>query len=139
MKNENATLYGIIGFLGGIVLTVFFSSSAVNSNNTAMMRMMGMNTQVNSMVKDVSEKGHGMGLGSSMDEMMDSMRGTNGGDFDKAFIEAMIPHHQGAIEMAKEAQNKASHDEIKKMAEDIISAQTAEINMMRQWQKEWGY
>ncbi|MGB4966417.1 MAG: DUF305 domain-containing protein [Microgenomates group bacterium] len=139
MKNENAKLYGIIGFLAGIVLTVFFSSNAVNTNNTSMMRMMGMHTQNSTTEKRMVEKEHGMGMGSSMDEMMDSMNVKEGDDFDKAFIEAMIPHHQGAIEMAKVAQTKASHDEIKKMADDIISAQSSEIEMMKQWQKDWGY
>lgn len=139
MKNENAQLYGIIGFLAGIVLTVFFSSNAVNSNNTSMMRMMGMHTKNTTPEKHMAEQEHGMGMGSSMDEMMDSMSSKKGDEFDKSFIEAMIPHHQGAIEMAKEAQKKATHNEIKKMADDIIAAQTNEINMMKQWQKEWGY
>lgn len=139
MKNENAQLYGIIGFLAGIVLTVFFSSNAVNSNNTSIMRMMGMHTKNATPEKQMVVEKHVMGMDSSMDEMMDSMDVKEGNEFDKAFIEAMIPHHQGAIEMAKEAQKKATHDEIKKMADDIITAQTSEIKMMRQWQKEWGY
>lgn len=75
----------------------------------------------------------------SMDDMMDALDGKTGDDFDKAFIEMMIPHHEGAIEMAKAAQRSAKHQEIKDMAEDIISAQQSEIDMMRGWQRSWGY
>ena len=60
-------------------------------------------------------------------------------EFDKAFIEEMIVHHQGAIDMAQLARKNAGHDEIKSMADDIISAQTKEIDQMRQWQKDWNY
>lgn len=75
----------------------------------------------------------------SMDDMMAELEGKTGDDFDKAFIEMMIPHHEGAIEMARAAQRSAKHQEIKDMAEDIISAQQSEIDMMRGWQQAWGY
>jgi uncharacterized protein (DUF305 family) len=57
--------------------------------------------------------------------------------FDKRFIEAMIPHHESAIVMARDAQQKAEHQEIKDLAAAIISAQEAEIAQMIQWQQEW--
>jgi uncharacterized protein (DUF305 family) len=57
--------------------------------------------------------------------------------FDQRFIEAMIPHHEGAIGMAKDAQQKAEHQEIKKLADAIITAQEAEIAQMNQWLKDW--
>ena len=57
--------------------------------------------------------------------------------FDKAFIDAMIPHHQSAIEMAKEAQTKATHAEIKQLAGEIITAQTNEIDQMKVWRAQW--
>jgi len=60
-------------------------------------------------------------------------------DFDKAFIEEMIPHHQMAVMMAQMLKNTTSRDEMRKLADDIISAQTKEINEMRQWYKAWGY
>ena len=59
--------------------------------------------------------------------------------FVETFIEEMIIHHQGAIDMAESAKKNAGHDEIKSMATDIISAQTKEIDQMRQWQKDWSY
>jgi uncharacterized protein (DUF305 family) len=57
--------------------------------------------------------------------------------FDQRFIEAMIPHHQGAIAMAKDAQQKAEHAEIKTLAAAIIIAQEAEITQMQAWQQQW--
>ncbi|OGK21701.1 hypothetical protein A2866_04530 [Candidatus Roizmanbacteria bacterium RIFCSPHIGHO2_01_FULL_39_8] len=141
IKNQ-AILYGIIGLLLGVVLTVFFASNAVNNNNTGMMRMMGIGqNRANMMGSQGSEEieNQGIGMGSSMNEMMQSMEGKEGDEFDKTFMESMTIHHQGAIEMAKKAKEMSNRDEIKNMADDIISAQTNEINMMMQWQKDWGY
>jgi uncharacterized protein (DUF305 family) len=57
--------------------------------------------------------------------------------FDKAFIDAMIPHHQSAIEMATVAREESSIPEIKQLAEDIVSAQQREIEQMKQWREQW--
>jgi uncharacterized protein (DUF305 family) len=57
--------------------------------------------------------------------------------FDKAFIDAMIPHHQSAIDMAKEAQTRATHQEIKDLAGRIITAQQKEIDQMKAWRAQW--
>ena len=57
--------------------------------------------------------------------------------FDKAFIDAMIPHHEAAIEAAKIAQQRATKPEIKQLAGDIITAQEREIAQMRDWRKAW--
>lgn len=57
--------------------------------------------------------------------------------FDKAFIDAMIPHHQSAIAMAREAQTKAKRQEIKDLAGQIIAAQQREIDQMRSWRALW--
>ncbi len=57
--------------------------------------------------------------------------------FDQRFITAMISHHQGAIDMAKEAQTKAEHEEIKQLAGEIIQAQEAEVQQLQEWQQAW--
>jgi uncharacterized protein (DUF305 family) len=57
--------------------------------------------------------------------------------YDIRFIDAMIPHHEGAIVMAKEALTKSARPEIKALAEAIIAAQTREIEQMRQWRAAW--
>ncbi|GAC1639442.1 MAG: DUF305 domain-containing protein [Herpetosiphon sp.] len=57
--------------------------------------------------------------------------------FDQRFMTAMMAHHSAAVMMAKEAQTKAEHAEIKKLAGTIISAQEAEITQMQGWTKQW--
>lgn len=75
----------------------------------------------------------------SMAEMNEQLENLSGDDFDKAFIEMMIAHHQGAIDMAELSPDRAKHDEVKKLSEEIISAQQKEIADMKQWQNDWGY
>jgi len=72
-----------------------------------------------------------------MSDMMTGLSGKTGDDFDKAFLSEMIVHHGGAVEMAEAALVNAKHEEIRKMASDIISAQTREIQQMKDWQKAW--
>jgi uncharacterized protein (DUF305 family) len=57
--------------------------------------------------------------------------------FDQRFITAMIGHHDGAIEMAREAQTKAEHEEIRQLAAAIIQAQEAEVEQLQAWQRAW--
>ncbi|MFQ3684268.1 DUF305 domain-containing protein [Roseiflexus sp.] len=57
--------------------------------------------------------------------------------FDRRFIEAMIPHHEGAVAMARDALQRAEHQEIKNLAQAIITTQQAEIAQMQSWLKEW--
>ncbi|WP_437926736.1 DUF305 domain-containing protein [Sorangium sp. So ce291] len=57
--------------------------------------------------------------------------------FDKAFIDAMIPHHEMAIDAAEAAQQKAEHAEIRTLADGIIEAQQREIDQMKAWRAAW--
>ena len=57
--------------------------------------------------------------------------------FDKAFIDMMIPHHQGAIRMARRQLADGKLPALQTMAQNIIKAQTAEIEQMRTWRKQW--
>ncbi len=75
------------------------------------------------------------GMGMSMGEMM--IRTDASTPFDQRFLEAMIPHHQGAIDMAKDAQQTAEHQELKTLADTIIADQEREIAQMQQWLKDW--
>lgn len=57
--------------------------------------------------------------------------------FDRAFIDMMIPHHQGAIEMARIELDKGVDAETRKLAEAIIAAQAKEIEQMNGWREDW--
>jgi uncharacterized protein (DUF305 family) len=77
------------------------------------------------------EQRRGMGM------MMDPQQLSNREPFDKAFIDAMIPHHQSAIYMAQVAQEESKIPAIKELVENIVDAQKLEIEQMKQWRKQW--
>src|SRR5215204_588587 len=77
------------------------------------------------------EQIRGMGM------MMDPQRLSKREPFDEAFIDAMIPHHRSAIQMAQVAYKKSKIPEIKELAGNIVTAQKREIEQMKQWRKEW--
>ena len=57
--------------------------------------------------------------------------------FDRAFIDAMIPHHQGAIRMARVELTEGSDPQVQELAQEIIEAQSREIARMNAWRKRW--
>jgi uncharacterized protein (DUF305 family) len=69
--------------------------------------------------------------------MMKMDLGAADDQFDLRFMNAMIPHHEGAIVMAKDALTKAQHPELKQLANEIITSQQAEIDQMKHWRKTW--
>lgn len=60
-----------------------------------------------------------------------------GKQLDLMFIDMMIPHHQGAIEMARDAMARAEHQEIKDLAQKMITEQQKEIDQLKQWKSRW--
>jgi uncharacterized protein (DUF305 family) len=56
---------------------------------------------------------------------------------DKVFVENMIVHHEGAIEMAKKVVDKTKRPEVKALAEEIITTQSTEVETMNGWLKAW--
>ena len=58
-------------------------------------------------------------------------------DYDLRFIDAMIPHYEGAVVMAKDLAQKTKRPELQKLAKAIITSQQVEIDQMQQWQKSW--
>lgn len=74
----------------------------------------------------------------TMGGMVNDLKGRTGKDLEKAFITDMIPHHQGAVDMAKLLlQDKTISPQLQKFANDIITAQENEINMMNVWLKAY--
>ena len=110
-------LYGLIGFfIGGFIVSVAATTfdkpnEQSGSNNREM----------------------------TMSEMVASLKGKRGDEYDKAFIGEMIAHHQSAVDMAKLSASNAKHEEIKRLSNEIVSSQEKEITQMKQWQKDWGH
>jgi uncharacterized protein (DUF305 family) len=72
------------------------------------------------------------------DKMMQDMSADYTGDTDKDFVAHMIPHHQGAIEMAQVELKYGKDPELKRLASNIIKAQHDEIAFMKKWQAKHG-
>jgi uncharacterized protein (DUF305 family) len=74
----------------------------------------------------------------AMQRMHEAMAIPYSGDPDVDFVKSMIPHHQGAIDMAKAMLKYGKDPELRKLAEDIIAAQEKEIAFMRGWLAKHG-
>jgi uncharacterized protein (DUF305 family) len=83
--------------------------------------------------------GHMMPMSTEMRQtmMMSGDLGAADDQFDLRFLNAMIPHHEGALDMAKQALQKSARPEVTKLAQDILSSQQKEIDQMQQWRKDW--
>jgi uncharacterized protein (DUF305 family) len=78
------------------------------------------------------------GMRNSMRGMnMEKLQSLDGPEFDLEFLRQMKPHHEGALVMAKDAQQKSQRPEIKTIAGQIIEGQDREIKQITEWQAAW--
>ena len=86
-----------------------------------------------------AQMGHMMAMTpEQMQNMMMSMDlGAADDQFDLRFINAMIPHHEGALVMAEDALKKSKRPEMKKLSQEILTSQKQEIEQMKQWRQAW--
>ncbi len=79
----------------------------------------------------MTQMAHDMGMhGMVDDDDMAELSAATGAEFDRLFLEAMIVHHEGAIEMTRMIID-SNNSEVRALAESIISSQSAEIELMR--------
>lgn len=76
----------------------------------------------------------GRGMGGNMTDLQKLGNATS---FDKEFIEQMIPHHQMAIMMAQMVVQHSDRAEIRELGTSIIRSQSAEVDMMQAWYRDW--
>ncbi|MDF9809497.1 uncharacterized protein (DUF305 family) [Aurantimicrobium minutum] len=78
------------------------------------------------------EMGHDMGMGGMLsDEQMTALGNAQGAEFDKLYLEGMIGHHEGALQMTQMIAD-SNNAEAKELAANIVTSQTAEIDKMKQ-------
>ena len=82
----------------------------------------------------VAQESSDAGYKAANDKMMQDMTKPMSGDADKDFVRMMLPHHQGAIDMAKVELKFGKDKTLRAMAQNIIEAQEAEIAEMKKWQ-----
>jgi uncharacterized protein (DUF305 family) len=70
----------------------------------------------------------------AMKTMNDAMMVPTTGDADRDFVAMMLPHHQGAVDMAKIELKYGRDPQLKQLAQSIVAAQEKEIAFMRAWQ-----
>ncbi len=145
MKNHSIAL--IIILVALVIGAVAYSFGTSTSTNNSMGMNMDMNSQddvpagmhrmpdgslMGNPTSPTSESNSGMGMMGGMDHGAMMVKS------EREFLEGMIPHHQEAVDTAKEVIARGgSTPEIKQLAEDIILAQEKEIAMMKGLYQRW--
>lgn len=81
-----------------------------------------------------TEVSHNMSMADTMNSMTSGLENKYGRDLEKAFLTEMIPHHEGAVAMARMIiKNPSADADILKFAFDIINNQSKEIDVMKVW------
>lgn len=93
-----------------------------------------MMSRNHSQIRDTSDS---VDMHGAMNGMMMGLSGKTGDALDLAFLNEMIIHHEGAVEMARVLLKGTKRSELIKLGNDIITAQTGEIKMMKEWRKVW--
>ncbi len=133
MKMNKNTLLIIFLFLACGVFAACSKPSAGGDPHAGMNHNTG-----NANATNASAPGHTNMDHSAMDHSkMESSPNADLASYDLQFIDTMIEHHQGAVDMAKLAGAKAGHEEIKTLAANIAQSQEAEIKQMRSWREQW--
>lgn len=133
-----AVIFLVIGCIVGVGITKAMTNKATpKTSNTSSTTKTP--TPTNTMTHDMSSGSSSTNsqMSGTMEAMTANLKDKTGSEFDQAFIQGMIQHHEGAIEMANLALKNAQRQEIKDLAQEIMLAQTKEIKQMKQWQMDW--
>jgi uncharacterized protein (DUF305 family) len=125
VKN-NVLIIGLLTLILGLGIGYFTGTNTVTKKTPATAHQM----------PDGSMMGGGDMQG-AMDGMTMSLQGKTGDELDVAFLDEMIVHHEGAIQMSETLLAGTKRPELIKLGNDIITAQTQEIKMMKEWRSEW--
>ena len=136
MKNQSLILISLLSVLVGVAIGYALwvsnnlSLSHLQMNNRTVPA--GMHRMPDGSLMGNSPADHDMHMMQGMDHS--NMMVTS----ERAFLEGMIPHHQEAVDTAKEVIARGgSTPEIKELAENIVVAQEREIALMKEWYQTW--
>ncbi|MFA5958257.1 DUF305 domain-containing protein [Hyphomicrobium sp.] len=110
------------------------AAKAEDMNMHDMKGMSGMKGM--SDMTDTAPSDESKALNDAMMKMHEKMTMKMTGDADVDFVQGMIPHHEGAVDMAKIELQYGKDPELHKLAEDIVKAQESEIAFMTSWLKK---
>jgi uncharacterized protein (DUF305 family) len=122
-------------FIPIVIASVLATSYAVNAqvSSTPAAESGGDQTHADEATKPVDMHKHMQ----MMNKMMVQHLGEAGPEYDAKFIDMMIPHHEGAVMMARHALKHSQRPEIKAMAEKTIKDQQKEIEQLKAFRKAW--
>ena len=110
------------------------SEAIISTQNTEIRQMQGLDRRM----ADAGIERKRLGLGAhAMGMHMDPSQLLRAQPFDQAFLDMMIPHHEGAIRMAERQLERGRNRTVKRLARAIVRAQTKEINQMHTWRIQW--
>ncbi len=113
------------------------ANNIIASQSSEVKLMNGIQDRLFGGSMDTNDHGD-LGMDQSMMGMdMDLSALRNAKLFDREFIDQMIPHHQGAIRMARVDLQRGEDEATKRLATEIVGAQATEIEQMNRWRKEW--
>ena len=125
---------------GGILSLIVAASGVPDLAQQSGQPMPAMKGNMPGMDMPSSSDGNGSttAFKAANDKMMKGMDVPLTGRTDQDFVAGMIPHHQGAVDMAQVELKYGKDPQMKKLAKDIIAAQRKEIAFMRDWQQKHG-
>ena len=71
--------------------------------------------------------------GMATQEQLNSLEGASGVDAERTYLELMIPHHQGGVEMAQHAVDHASLPAVRELAQSMLQAQATELETLQKF------
>jgi uncharacterized protein (DUF305 family) len=133
--NTQTIITGVIALLIGATGTQLYHAQMMPMAN-----MSSTHHQMpdGSMMKNMGTAMPSMSMESMMMDMTANLVGKTGKDLEKVFITDMIPHHQGAVDMARIlVADPSVSEQMKQFGNAIITAQEAEIRDMKEWLKAY--
>ncbi|MBP7774315.1 DUF305 domain-containing protein [Candidatus Woesebacteria bacterium] len=131
--NTEHRIFMLGGILVGVVITLFITQSSVFNKKVNQSVQEEEMTHIQEQSKAKTEMMMGM------DQAVSLLENKSGDELDAAFINMMIPHHEGAVVMAEAVINRGNHSELKMFAQKISDSQQKEIIQMKEWQRLWEY